>query len=317
MGSLNVRPLRDDLPFGARISGVTEGNLRDEAVRAQIRDAFEERGMIVFEDLDPSSRLQVDISTVFGPLKDHPVKTVVRVDRDALPGVIEMKPNPKTTAIVEVNGKRLMAWQPWHFDHCYNNELNRAGVLRALTIPPADGLTGFVDGIELYNAISPELRQKIEGKNIIYTLDLLYAHMRFGVPKGFRELQKPVTDILEVAKTMPRAIHPAVWTRESGEKVMHVSPWMAVGIEGHEDPRGDELLESVCQDILAKVHPYYHSWKLSEMVVWDNWRMLHHASGISPDAKRCMHRTTIKGDYGLGYWEKGGKSPVAEMAEMM
>jgi taurine dioxygenase len=311
MTSIKVTPLQDDLPFGARISAVTWENVEDEAVRKQINDVFEDRGMIVFEDVEPSSRMQVAISTVFGPLKDHPVKTVPRVDQGAMPGVIEMKPDPKKACIVEVDGQPRMSWQPYHFDHCYNNELNRAGVLRSVVTPPEGGFTAFADGIQLYHAISPELRRKIEGKNIIYTLDLLYAHQRFGLPKNFREVQPPVdTSILDIARSLPRAIHPAVWTRKTGEKVLHVSGYMAVGVEGHENAAGDDLLEAVCQEIRAKVRPYIHKWKPTDMVIWDNWRMLHEALGVDPKYSRNVHRTTIKGDYGLGYWENHVEGPV-------
>jgi taurine dioxygenase len=318
MASINVNVLRDDLPFGARISGVAWNTIEDADVRRQINQVFEERGMIVFEDMEPSSEMQVALSTVFGPLKEHPVKTVARVDAKMMPGVIEIRPNPEKSAIVEVDGKTLMSWQPWHFDHCYNNELNRAGILRSVVTPPEGGLTAFADGIELYNAISPALRDRIEGKHVIYTLDLLYAHMRFGIPKNFREVQPPAdTGILEIARSLPRAIHPAVWTRRTGEKVFHISPWMAVGIEGQETPEGDELLEEVCQEILAKIHPYYHAWKPTDMIIWDNWRMLHEAMGVEIKYPRTVHRTTIKGDYGLGYWENHVSGPATQVREMM
>jgi taurine dioxygenase len=39
------------------------------------------------------------------------------------------------------------------------------------------------------------------------------------------------------------------------------------------------------------------------MVIWDNWRMLHSVSGMDPGFSRCMRRTTIAGDYGLGRFE--------------
>ena len=318
MAAINVRPLEDDLSFGARITGVTWQTVKDEAIRKQINDVFEARGMIVFEGMEPSGEMQVELSTVFGPLKEHPVKTVPRVDAKLMPGVIEIKPDPARASVVEIDGKRLMSWQPWHFDHCYNNELNRAGVLRSVITPPEGGVTAFADGIELYKSIAPALRDKIEGRNIVYTLDLLYAHMRFGIPHGFREVQPPAdTGILEVARSLPRAIHPAVWTRKTGEKVFHISPWMAVGIEGEETPEGDALFETVCQEILAKLHPYYHHWKPTDMVIWDNWRMLHKAMGVDTKYPRSVHRTTIKGDYGLGYWENHVAGPQSAVREMM
>ncbi len=308
MPSVRVCPLQEDLPFGARVSGVTHETLGDEAVRRQIREAFEDRGLIVFEDIEPSGQMHLALSAVIGPLKDHPVPSVERVNQDAMPGVIDMQYNPEDGGVVEVDGQRLASWIPWHFDHCYNNELNRAGVLRALTIPPEGGLTRFVDGIELYKALSPGLRQRIEDRDILYTLNLAYADMRFGRPRHLQDISfRPgLTEVLAQAKRQPRAVHPAVWTRASGEKVLHVSPWMSAGIEGQEDAEGDRLLEAVCQEIIAKANAYSHAWKPTDMLIWDNWRVLHSVSGADPRYPRRMQRTTISGDYGLGYFENNG-----------
>jgi alpha-ketoglutarate-dependent taurine dioxygenase len=50
-----------------------------------------------------------------------------------------------------------------------------------------------------------------------------------------------------------------------------------------------------------------HDWKPTDMVIWDNWRVLHAVEGCDPKYERRMQRTTIKGDYGLGYFEGGKK----------
>jgi taurine dioxygenase len=308
MAGIDVRPLEEHLDFGARIGGVTFDALKDESIRQRIRDVFEDRGLIVFENIEPSSLMHVTLSDVFGPLKDHPVPSVERVDQDTMPGVIDMRHDPAEGAMVEIEGKPLSSWLPWHFDHCYNNELNRAGVLRAITVAPEGGLTLFADGIALYRDLSPALRDRIEGRNILYTLNLAYADMRFGRPKSLKVLnQRDKEDAtLAYAKTLPRAVHPAVWTREDGEKVLHVSPWMSVGIEGCEDADGDALLVAVCDEIAEKAQAYAHRWTTNDMLIWDNWRMLHAVSGVDPKYARRMQRTTIRGDYGLGYFENGG-----------
>ncbi len=308
MTSIDVKPLQEDLGFGARISGVTFATLKDQAVRRQINEIFEDRGLIVFEDVEPTPQMHLAISDVFGPLKEHPIPTVVRVDQDSMPGVIDMQTTPEAGSIVEIDGKLLASWLPWHFDHCYNNELNRAGVLRAIDVAPEGGFTGFADGIALYNDFPLALRQQIEGRKVLYTVNTCYADMRFGRPKNFRELRiNPGQDASTAYyKTLPRAVHPAVWTRDTGEKVLHVSGWMAVGLEGAEDAEGDALLEAVSQEIPLRVKPYMHHWKTTDMLIWDNWRMLHSVSGMDPKYGRRMQRTTIKGDYGLGYFENGG-----------
>lgn len=312
MSKLDIRPLEEGRPFGAVVRGITIEQTRDKATREKISRLFEEKGMIVFEDVEPSGEMHVALSDIFGPLKDHPSAAVPRVDQDAMPGVIDMTCAPNEEGLVSLGGKVLGQWLPWHFDHCYNNELNRAGVLRAIDIPPEEGLTGFVDGIELYNALSPELREKIEGRNVLYRMNVIMGNFHFGAPEDLKILsEKPVAQsVMDAAVGVPRAVHPAVWTRESGEKVLHVSPWMAEGIEGDETPEGDALLDAVSREIFEKGQElaYFHKWKTTDMLIWDNWRVLHSVSGHPPQYGRRMQRTTIKGDYGLGYFENGDTS---------
>lgn len=310
MADLDVRPLREDLSFGIRIGGVTRDLLDDVAQRSRIAGLFEALGMILFEDVEPSNELQVALSTCIGPLKEHPVAAIARVDRDAMPGVVEIRSHAGNGGVVEIGGRRLSHWLPWHFDHCYNDELNRAGVLRPVIIVANGGMTGFADGVALYNAFPKDLLAKIEGKDILYRLDGQYDTMRFGRPADLKVIRpKPEPPgFAETAAAMPRAIHPAVWTRSTGEKCLHVGPYMAQGIVGMETPEGDALLEEVCQTVnrIADDHcSYHHSWRPTDMMIWDNWRMLHCVSGNMPEDERLMYRTTIKGDYGLGRFENG------------
>lgn len=308
--ALEILPLDNSLPFGARIRGVTRETLKDAAIRRQINETFEAKGVIVFKDVEQTAQMQVLLSEVFGPLKEHPVKVVERLDADTLPGVITIRTGPDA-AIVEIEGKQLMTWQPWHFDHSYNNELNRAGVLRAETIAPEGGMTAFADGIQIYDDMDPEARARIENETIIYTLDLRYAKQWFGLPRTFKLIRDKGTAVLEIAKTLPRALHPAVWTRRTGEKVLHMSPYGAQGILGKETPEGKALLAETWDAAEAAIKPYYHRWEAGDMLIWDNWRMLHEACGCDPKYDRVMHRTTIKGDYGFGRWETEPKAAVA------
>jgi taurine dioxygenase len=306
MTTVTVRPIRDDLTFGARVAGLTMEDTADPEVRERLAQAFEDHGLLIFEDVEPTPEMQVAISTVFGPLKDHPSSATPRVG-DAL-GVIEIRHEPNEGGVVELDGRRLSQWLPWHFDHCYNDQLNRAGVLRAVEIPPDGGRTGFVDGIALYAAVSPAVRDRIEGEMVIYAMDVILDNLRFGRPDGFVEVTASpgAVAVMDEYEHRPRAIHPAVWTRASGEKVLHVSPWMAKGIVGRDDAEADALLTEVCDEIVeaARGLSYWHTWKPTDMVIWDNWRILHSVSGSAPDSRRCMHRTTIAGDYGLGRFEE-------------
>ena len=49
------------------------------------------------------------------------------------------------------------------------------------------------------------------------------------------------------------------------------------------------------------------------MLIWDNWRMLHRVTGCTPPHPRSIHRTTIKGDYGLGRFENDDQGRYREL----
>ena len=308
MSLSDVRSLKDGLPYGVRIGGLTREILADPAVCKEIDDLFIRHGMIVFEDVEQSDEMQLALSDCFGPLKEHPVKSLKRVDSERLPGVITLHSKPGS-GIVEIDGKAVSHWLPWHFDHCYNDELNRAGVLRSVERVDEGGITGFVDGVALYEAFPKDLLARIEGKEVLYRLATQYDQLRFGKPASYKVIEPKPTppEFLAQAAAMARAIHPAVWTWPTGEKVLHVSNYMAEGIVGMENEQGDALLEEVCQTInrLGRELSYQHKWRPTDMVIWDNLRMLHAVSGHNPQESRLMYRTTIKGDYGHGRWEEG------------
>ncbi len=308
MSELAVEVIRADVGFGARVAGLTRDACADDATRAELDELFERYGLLVFTDVEPTPSMQVAISTVFGPLKDHPSQATPRAGGEL--GVIEIRHQPNEGGKVRLDGVELSQWLPWHFDHCYNDELNRAGVLRSVETPPDGGRTGFVDGIALYRAISPELRDRIEGETVLYAMDVILDNLHYGRPADLVEVQASpeAQAVMDEFADRPRALHPAVWTRATGEKVLHVSPWMAKGLVGHEDAEGDALLMEVCDEIfdVARDLCYFHRWSPTDMLIWDNWRVLHAVSGMSPEHGRCMHRTTIKGDYGLGAFEATG-----------
>lgn len=292
---ITITDLSDDLPFGARVHGLTSQALADESVRLQLREAFDARGVLVFKDTDGSSELHIALSEVFGRIQAH------ALSQDDQPEVVDLK-QVQEQDLVEIDGKRLAAFLPWHFDACYTAKLNRAAILRPVALPDEGGMTGFADGIQLYRDIAPDLRAAFEDRKIVYYSYLMFQNQRFGVPanQNWVSLSTSAAEMIEQCEGTRRSVHPAIWQRASGERVLHVSPWQASGIAGEHTPEGDELLERLCDEIYAKMKPYWHRWDYSDMVLWDNHRFIHAVSGNDPRYNRHLQRATIEGDYGLG-----------------
>lgn len=301
MVSIEINPLSDEVVFGASVVGVNLDTLADVDVRAKLLETFEAYGLVVFRDMAPSAELHLAISAVFGPLQHHALSE----NKNNKAEVVNLK---QKQDVININGESLAAFLPWHFDACYTEKLNRAALLRPVELPPSGGMTGFSDGVQLYKAISADLRNRFEDLKIIYDAKLMFMNQRFGVPANqyWESISDDAAAIIERCEGVKRAVHPAVWQRESGERVLHVSPWQAAGIWQQENAKGDALLEALCDEIYSKMTPYWHDWKMSDMVLWDNWRYIHSVSGNDPTHDRHMQRATIEGDYGHGFFEVGG-----------
>jgi taurine dioxygenase len=151
--------------------------------------------------------------------------------------------------------------------------------------------------------MDPAILAKAEGVKVLYNLDLDYTRQRFGLPKGFKQLRAHASDLSERSQGSICSVHPILWTRDTGERVFHMTPYGCRGIEGDRSDEAFALLAEIWDEAMRVVRPYFHEWHETDMVIWDNWRILHEATGCNPDEERIVHRTTIKGDYGLGRFE--------------
>jgi taurine dioxygenase len=71
-------------------------------------------------------------------------------------------------------------------------------------------------------------------------------------------------------------------------------------ILGMDRAESDALLEELANHLVDPAHAYFHKWAKDDIVVWDNWRVIHSAKGVPVDCVRRARRTTIAGDYEVG-----------------
>jgi taurine dioxygenase len=177
-------------------------------------------------------------------------------------------------------------------------------------LPLSEGETGFLDQIALYDRLPSRLKHQIKDLFVIYRADFHVENARFArLPTSLKRVRYGESTVKAQTQTRdaPRVLHPMVFTQnETGRKVLNVSPWFAVGIDGQETEAGDLLLQEIIDHCLNDGRAYFHSWRPDDMVLFDNWRMLHSVRSIPGDSSRWMQRTTIEGDYALGRVETGG-----------
>lgn len=294
---MRVSKLPSGTTAGAMVEGLTLDHLRSADVRDELVRLWLEGGVILFRGQADRS-LQVALSEVFGSLEIHPVREV-RVEGN--PELIEVGYRPGTDAILEVDGRQVSAWIPWHTDLIYRNRVNHGGILRAIVLPKADGRTGFIDKALTWDSLPDDLKQRLEGRSVVYKMRMEFDRQPFAYPGKIGVVQKSPTMVSMIAREdtdFPECTHPAVFLHpESGKTILNVSPMFAVRVEGLEAAESDELLRAVTSHIFREQFAYFHEWTAQDMVLWDNWRMLHRATGVDPSVPRIMQRTTIAGDY--------------------
>jgi len=287
------------------IRGLRRAQLDDPSVQERLRHHWIQDGLVVFRDGDNDQEFHLTLSKIFGPLAEHPVKEVMNKDN---PELIDVIGNPDNAIIAEAEGELGAAYLGWHKDLVYVERINHGGILRAIKPSSRGGITGYLDQIAAYDRLSEELKDRIEGLSIVYRMGR-WDEFPHGARTPIRLIKNsPQMEgvYARLDRDFPPVAHPIVFVQpETGRKVLNVSPWFAEAIEGMENDEGDAILKAVIEHSIRPDLAYFHEWQVGDMVLWDNWRMMHSANGVALDDRRSMQRTTIAGDYALGRIEGG------------
>lgn len=267
-------------PFGAEVSGVADPADLSAEQRESLARALAERGVLVLRGLDPTPEQHVELTRVFGEPEIHPMESIRMA---GVPEIIELKVDLTDHVRGDDDGDRVIADIAWHADLTYVEQPSRGALLRAVDVPPVGGDTLWIDMAQVHSALPDHLRRRIAGLEVVHSLDdpRVAAH-----------------DEMTGASTteFPPVVHPLVHRHPvSGEPVLNISPAFARGIVGMDDEQSAALLGELAEFATREEFIYRHRWTAGDVVVWDNWRTMHLATGHPKRYRRYMRRTTIHG----------------------
>jgi taurine dioxygenase len=300
--TITLTPLSPNL--GLEVSGVDLTQEPDDATRDAILDAWIKAGVLLFRGAGTSDEIQMRLSQVFGAMEPAATADMNRPDNPYLM-TLAYDPADKAPRFAQhyvVGGIARAGWLGWHWDQSFMPTIVRGAVLCMKEPSPEMGQTGFMDAIAAYDRLSDAMKQRIEGLEVVYEFNPDMASGQFGFPDDIKPLPRVVTaPKKEVSYDFPPCVHPLIITQqETGRKVLKLSPMHARYILGMDRAESDALLDELGRHICDDRFAYLHSWGKDDMVVWDNWRVLHSATGVPLHCKRVAQRTTIVGDYKVG-----------------
>lgn len=168
----------------------------------------------------------------------------------------------------------------WHSDSSFKSPAAKYSLLYAEEIPQRGGDTQFADERAAYDALPPEMKERIASLVAIHT----FSNAREFLGLSFNQAQRDL---------LPAVRWPIVRTHPSGRRTLFLGSH-AGDIEGM--PRGLArlLLLDLQEHATQREFVYTHKWREGDLVMWDNRCVLHRGRPHDIDARRMLRRTTVE-----------------------
>jgi len=261
----NIKPL-----IGAEILS-DKAELLSGSHSEEIRDLLEERGVLVFPQINFTDEEQLAFTSTLGTVGHE------RTGEELT--TISLDP-AKSTAVEYLKGSFY-----WHLDGTMQDMPIFASLLSAKVMPPEGGSTEFANTYAAYDALSNEEKQQLNGLTVMHSAwnSLLYYD------------PEPSSAKLEMFMDSGEAELPLVWTHKSGRKslVLGCTARHVVGMDYRESAR---LLNRLREFATSEPFHYAHHWTVGDLVMWDNTGTLHRAMPYDARSVRELHRTKLDGE---------------------
>jgi taurine dioxygenase len=269
-------------PLGAEMHGVDLKRL-DQTAFSQVTRAWLDHSVILIRDQSLTDAELVAFSRRFGDLDWAPIQETGR-------RFVEGMPEIYVVSNVMVNGEPIGSLGAgeavWHTDMSYLELPPKASMLYALEVPPAGGNTSFCSMYAVYDALPESLKRRIGNLKIKH--DGTYnsgGYVRQGVT--------PTDD----PRTSPGAVHPLVCIHpETGRGMLYLGRRRNAYIVGLELAESEALLDELWSYVSRPEFSWEHTWRVGDLVFWDNRSTMHRREPFDAGARRVMHRTQIKGE---------------------
>lgn len=270
--------------FGVEIAGLDAAQADDGALRA-IAEALYANRLVVLRD----QQLTKEQYLAFGRRWGQPIPHVL--DHLRMPGYPELMAVGNTEEKDRKDEIRNGA-AFWHTDQSYEAAPASVTMLHAILAPRRGGETMFADCAAAYDALSPEMKARIEG---------LKAKHFYGAGSG-KDGEKIAAPIInaEQERKVPPVLHLIARPHPvTGRKAIYAPAGTAYAIEGMPDEAARELLTELKNHVLKPQFRTMHKYRVGDIAIWDTWQTLHSAVPIetprAEDEKRLLWRISARG----------------------
>jgi len=253
--------------LGVEVCGVDLARPLHDSVFERIRDAWEQRCVLLFRRQRLTLIKQLQFASRFGKIGDA---------EGGPPAVLEV------SNVRNVDGSQgILPEGPidYHSDQSYTERPPIATMLYAMDIPERGGNTLFANGFRAYDALPIDVRDRLLARRALHLYDYqTYPTRRPTVrPPGAKQ-----------------ACHPLFRVHgPTGRRALYVSRLMTWSIVDMDADESRVTLDGLFRHQESPEFVYEHVWQPGDLVVWDNRSCIHGRTDFAPTEARRLRRVTM------------------------
>jgi len=255
--------------FVGEVSGIDIARPLSSDEVAAIDEGMNRHAVLVFHGQTLTDEQQMAFTLNFGALENARGGNITKPeDRRLQVGMNDVSNIGKDGGLLARDSRQRLfnlGNMLWHSDSSYRAIPAKFSLLSARVVNPRGGNTEFADMRAAYDALDAATKAEIE--DLVCEHSLLYSRGSLGqvdFTEDERAMFRPVRQRL--VRT-----HPA-----TGRKSLYLSSH-AGAIVGMPMPEARVLLRDLTEHATQPAFVYRHSWRVGDLVIWDNRATMHRA----------------------------------------
>jgi alpha-ketoglutarate-dependent taurine dioxygenase len=234
--------------FGNEISGVDLRQELDADTLATLRTLFDERGVLLFRDLD------LDVAS-----QDRFCRALLGDERSDVP----TRRTPMLISNREPEANAPYGRLLFHADMMWYAEPFQVLSLYGMEIEPGAATTSLTSAVRAWETLPADLKKRVEGLHALHVTGQVYSRGGDDLLRPGREQE--ASTIAPIARRHPR----------TGRTILYVSQQMTREIVELPPDESEELLQALFAHLYDPAVVYEHEWRTGDLVVFDNLAMQH------------------------------------------
>ncbi len=259
--------------FGAEVRGLDIHKALGEGDRRRLREAFDNRGALLFRDVEVTSEDQMAIAGIL-------VGADVPPDRTGLERFAHLYPTNVSNR--DQDGNAPHGSLLFHSDMMWGENPMQLLSLYGIEVEEPSVPTIFCSATDAWTRLPESLRTRIEGLSAV--------HMTGQQQRGDRtdELLNPIrTEMRSTTKPV------GFQNPRTGRTILYVSQMMTSEIAGLPSDESEELLETLFSYLYDPAHSWQHNWRKGDLVLWDNLAVQHARPNVTLEGPARTLRKVI------------------------